>query len=125
TGLREYGQTTARITDTGSTLFDGQPDEQPVWMSHGDSVSEAPPGARVTATTPGAAVAAFEDDEARRYGVQWHPEVLHSSFGQRVLENFLLRGAGLEPTWTSENVVADLVAAIRQQVGEAKLICAL
>ncbi len=125
TGLREYGETKARISDTDSTLFDGQPEEQPVWMSHGDSVSEAPDGMRVTATTPGAAVAAFEDDEARRYGVQWHPEVLHSSFGQRVLENFLLRGAGLEPTWTSENVVEDLVASIREQVGDAHVLCGL
>jgi len=125
TGLREYGETKARISDTDSTLFDGQPEEQPVWMSHGDSVSEAPDGMRVTATTPGAAVAAFEDDEARRYGVQWHPEVLHSSFGQRVLENFLLRGAGLEPTWTSENVVEDLVTSIREQVGDAHVLCGL
>ena len=125
TGLREYGETRARITDTASTLFDGQPAEQPVWMSHGDSVVEAPDGMRVTATTAGATVAAFEDDETRRYGVQWHPEVLHSSFGQRVLENFLLRGAGIEPTWTSENVVEDLVASIRDEVGDAHVICGL
>jgi GMP synthase (glutamine-hydrolysing) len=125
TGLREYGETRARITDTASTLFDGQPAEQPVWMSHGDAVVEAPDGMRVTATTPGAAVAAFEDDDRKRYGVQWHPEVLHSSFGQRVLENFLLRGAGIEPTWTSENVVEELVSRIRDEVGDAHVICGL
>ena len=125
TGLREFGETRARIANTSSTLFDGQPDEQPVWMSHGDSVTVAPEGMSVTASTPGAEVAAFEDDEAQRYGVQWHPEVLHSSFGQRVLENFLLRGAKLEPTWTSENVVEDLVSSVRETVGEARVICGL
>jgi GMP synthase (glutamine-hydrolysing) len=125
TGLREYGETRARITDTSSTLFDGQPAEQPVWMSHGDAVTAPPEGTRVTATTPGAAVAAFEDDERRLYGVQWHPEVLHSAFGQRVMENFLLRGAGIEPSWTREHIVEELVEQIREQVGDAHVICGL
>ncbi len=125
TGLGEYGSTGATVTDTDSTLFRGQPEEQSVWMSHGDSVTEAPPGMRVTASTPGAPVAAFEDDERRLYGVQWHPEVRHSTFGQRVIENFLLRGAGLTPDWTAENVVDDLVAGVRDQVGDARVLCAL
>jgi GMP synthase (glutamine-hydrolysing) len=125
TGLREYGETRARITDTSSTLFDGQPAEQPVWMSHGDAVTAPPEGTRVTATTPGAAVAAFEDDERRLYGVQWHPEVLHSAFGQRVMENFLLRGAGIERSWTREHIVEELVEQIREQVGDAHVICGL
>jgi GMP synthase (glutamine-hydrolysing) len=125
TGLREYGETRARITDTSSTLFDGQPEEQPVWMSHGDAVTAPPEGTRVTATTPGAAVAAFEDDERRLYGVQWHPEVLHSAFGQRVLENFLLRGARIEPSWTREHIVEELVEEIREQVGDAHVLCGL
>ena len=64
---------------------------------------------RVTASTSGAPVAAFEDDERRLYGVQWHPEVMHSEFGQRVLENFLWRGAGLSADWTPANVVDSLV----------------
>ncbi len=125
TGLREYGSTRARIADRESTLFNGQPEDQSVWMSHGDSVIEAPEGMRVTATTSGAPVAAFEDDERRLYGVQWHPEVMHSTFGQRVLENFLLRGAGLSADWTASNVVDDQVAAIREQVGEDRVLCAL
>jgi GMP synthase (glutamine-hydrolysing) len=70
-------------------------------------------------------VAAFEDDDRRLYGVQWHPEVLHSAFGQRVIENFLLRGAGIEATWTRANVVAELVEQIREQVGEAHVVCGL
>src|SRR6476469_2738824 len=125
TGLREYGATMATVSDTSSTLFNGQTPDQSVWMSHGDSVSEAQAGMRVTASTPAAPVAAFEDDERKLYGVQWHPEVIHSTFGQRVLENFLLRGAGLEPSWTASNVVEDLVTSIREQVGDARVLCAL
>ena len=125
TGLSEFGATPADILDTWSTLFHGQPTDQSVWMSHGDSVSAAPPGMKVTATTSGAPVAGFEDDERRLYGVQWHPEVLHSTFGQQVLENFLLRGAGLKGEWTAANVVDDLVTAVRSQVGSARVICGL
>ena len=125
TGLSEFGSTHANITDTTSTLFNGQPGEQSVWMSHGDSVSVAPEGLRVTATTSGAPVAAFEDDERKLYGVQWHPEVLHSTFGQQVLENFLLRGAGLAGDWTAANVVDELVAQARETIGEARVICGL
>jgi len=125
TGLSEFGATPAEVLDTASTLFNGQPHEQSVWMSHGDSVSHAPPGMTVTATTSGAPVAGFEDDERRLYGVQWHPEVVHSTFGQQVLENFLLRGAGLAGSWTPENVVDDLVASVRDQVGDARVLCGL
>ena len=125
TGLREYGSTRARVTDTASTLFHGQTAEQSVWMSHGDSVSAAPAGMRVTASSAGTDVAAFEDDERKLYGVQWHPEVVHSTFGQQVIENFLHRGAGLAPSWTAANVVADLVASVRDQVGDAHVLCAL
>ncbi|MCA0321748.1 MAG: glutamine-hydrolyzing GMP synthase [Actinobacteria bacterium] len=125
TGLSEFGATQAMVSDTASTLFNGQPDEQSVWMSHGDSVAVAPEGMRVTATTAGAPVAAFEDDARRLYGVQWHPEVMHSTFGQQVLENFLRRGAGLAGDWTAANVVEELVEQVRSTVGEARVICGL
>jgi len=125
TGLGEYGATLASICDPGSTLFHGQTPEQSVWMSHGDSVAQAPRGTRVTAVTGGVEVAAFEDDERHLYGVQWHPEVVHSTFGQRVIENFLRRGAGLSPDWTAANVVEELVTRIREQVGDARVLCAL
>jgi GMP synthase (glutamine-hydrolysing) len=125
TGLSEFGSTPADVLDTSSTLFNGQPSEQSVWMSHGDSVSAAPAGMKVTATTSGAPVAGFEDDVRKLYGVQWHPEVLHSTFGQQVLENFLIRGAGLKGQWTAANVVDDLVASVRAQIGEARVICGL
>ena len=125
TGKREYGRTPLEVARVSSTLFEGSPDEQNVWMSHGDSVGEAPEGFTVTASTPGAPIAAFECDEKRLYGVQYHPEVLHSDHGQQVLEHFLYRGAGLSPTWTTENVVEESIAAIRAQVGEKKAICGL
>ncbi|MBC9958239.1 glutamine-hydrolyzing GMP synthase [Yimella sp. cx-51] len=125
TGLREYGATEASILDPSSTLFNGQPTEQSVWMSHGDSASEAPGGVRVTATTPGAAVAAFEDDERKLYGVQWHPEVMHSTFGQRVLENFLLRGAGLDADWTPGAMAEELAAEVKERIGGDRAICGL
>ncbi|PWJ26175.1 GMP synthase (glutamine-hydrolysing) [Branchiibius hedensis] len=124
TGLREYGATQATVRPE-STLFNGQPDTQSVWMSHGDSVSEAPKGLAVTATSPGADVAAIEDNDRRLYGVQWHPEVLHSTFGQQVLENFLLHGARLSPDWTAANMVEELVTQAKADIGDARAICAL
>ena len=125
TGTGEYGHTDAVVTPDGSLLFDGQPKEQSVWMSHGDSVTEAPAGMAVTATTPGATVAAFEDADRRLFGVQWHPEVLHTAYGQRVLENFLWRGAGIPADWTASNVVESLVDSVRAQVGTGRVLCAL
>lgn len=125
TGLSEFGSTRANILVPGSTLFDAQPVDQLVWMSHGDSVSRAPEGMTVTATTAGAPVAAFEDDTRRLYGVQWHPEVMHSEHGQRVLENFLRRGAGLAGDWTAANVVEELVTSAREAIGSARVICGL
>lgn len=125
TGLREFGATAATILNPRSTLFNGQPAEQSVWMSHGDAVTHAPPGMVVTASTAGAAVAAIEDDDRRLYGVQWHPEVAQSTFGQRVLENFLHRAAGLAPDWTPRNIIDDQVQRLRAQIGDSRVLCAL
>ncbi|WP_066582417.1 glutamine-hydrolyzing GMP synthase [Cellulomonas timonensis] len=124
TGAREYGGTAVEVSDEG-TLLAGSPDEQSVWMSHGDAVHAAPEGFEVLATSAGSPVAAFEDRERRLYGMQWHPEVKHSPLGQKALENFLYQGAGLKPDWNPGNVIADQVAAIRAQVGDARVICAL
>ncbi|CAM5446145.1 hypothetical protein SBADM41S_02139 [Streptomyces badius] len=107
-GAREYGRTPLHVTKAGSTLFEGTPTEQPVWMSHGDACSAAPEGFTVTASTDVVPVAAFENDEKKLYGVQYHPEVMHSTHGQQVLEHFLYRGAGIEPNWTTTNVVEGL-----------------
>ncbi|WP_298750571.1 glutamine-hydrolyzing GMP synthase [uncultured Serinicoccus sp.] len=125
TGRREYGQSDATVAGPPSTLFADQPDQQVVWMSHGDAVTAAPQGCAVTARTAGAPVAAFEDDERRLYGVQWHPEVLHSTYGQQVLRNFLTRGAGITPAWTSGNVADQLVEQVREQIGSDRVICGL
>jgi GMP synthase (glutamine-hydrolysing) len=124
TGKREYGSTKLEIGESG-TLLGGQPSLQVCWMSHGDQVMQAPNGFRVLASTETTPVAAFESSEKKIYGVQWHPEVKHSEQGQRVLENFLYQGAGLKPSWTSGNVIAEQVEKIRQQVGSARVICGL
>jgi GMP synthase (glutamine-hydrolysing) len=125
TGLREYGGTVVDVRPEQSVLVHGQPAEQSVWMSHGDSVSRAPEGFRVVAETSGAPVAAFEDEARRLFGVQWHPEVRHSTFGQQVLVNFLTRGAGITPDWTTGSVIEEQVARIRSQVGSARVVCGL
>ncbi|WP_369261399.1 glutamine-hydrolyzing GMP synthase [Streptomyces sp. R35] len=125
TGAREYGRTPLHVSRSSSTLFEGTPDEQSVWMSHGDACSAAPEGFTVTASTDVVPVAAFENDEKKLYGVQYHPEVMHSTHGQQVLEHFLYRGAGLKPNWTTGNVIDEQVALIREQVGTKRAICGL
>lgn len=125
TGDREYGKTEVRSTTAPHSLLDGTDTVQTTWMSHSDSVQRAPEGFVVLACSDGAPVAAFADEARRLYGVQWHPEVKHSPQGQRVLENFLYDGAGLTPEWTTGNIVEEQVAAIREQVGDARVICGL
>jgi GMP synthase (glutamine-hydrolysing) len=124
-GLGEYGRTVVEVGDASSTLLHGTPHEQSVWMSHGVAVQSAPEGFTVTASSPGAPVAAFEDAGRALYGVQWHPEVRHTTFGQQVLANFLHHGAGLPGDWTTGNVIEEQVQRIREQVGEARVICGL
>ena len=125
TGLREYGATETTTIGEGRSILAGMPQHQSTWMSHGDSVHEAPEGFEVLATTAGADVAAFANEEKRLYGVQWHPEVKHSAYGQQVLENFLFKGARLEPNWTTGNILEEQVDRIREQIGDARVICGL
>lgn len=124
TGTREYGHTDACV-GASSCLFAGTPADQVVWMSHGDAVQAAPEGFEVTASTSETPVAAFEDRSRKLFGLQWHPEVGHSQFGQDALKNFLYKGAGLEPSWTAGSIIDEQVEAIRKQVGDAQVICAL
>ncbi|NUO60421.1 MAG: glutamine-hydrolyzing GMP synthase [Hamadaea sp.] len=124
TGRREFGGTPLRLAGE-SALMVGLPAEQNVWMSHGDSVSEAPQGFTVTATSAGAPVAAFEHVAQGFAGVQFHPEVGHTPHGQKMLERFLYDIAKIEPTWTMGNIIDDQVAAIQAQVGSAEVICGL
>ncbi|MEO7349667.1 MAG: glutamine-hydrolyzing GMP synthase [Terrimesophilobacter sp.] len=125
TGQREYGATDVLLTGEEGPLLAGQPLAQSTWMSHGDSVSAAPDGFTVLASSTSTPVAAFANDERKLYGVQWHPEVKHSEYGQSVLENFLHDAAGIPATWTASNVITDQVARIRAQVGTGRVICGL
>jgi GMP synthase (glutamine-hydrolysing) len=125
TGVREYGRTDLVAEPEGSLLFGELPASQVVWMSHGDTVTAAPPGARVTARTEATPVAAFEDRGRGLYGVQFHPEVAHTPRGLDLLKNFLYGAAGLRPTWTSVSIIEEQVAAIRAQVGDQRVLCAL
>ncbi|PLA28369.1 GMP synthase (glutamine-hydrolyzing) [Corynebacterium coyleae] len=122
TGAREYGRTAMAVK--GGVLHAGL-DEHPVWMSHGDSVTQAPEGFEVTASTPGAPVAAFENAERKFAGVQYHPEVMHSPHGQEVLTRFLTEIAGLEQNWTASNIAQQLIDDVRNQVGDGYAICGL
>ena len=125
TGGREYGRTPVRVTAPGVLLAD-LPAEHKVWMSHGDSVAAAPEGFVVLASTDSTPVAAFEDLDRRLAGVQWHPEVLHTEHGQRVLEHFLHDIAGCRQTWTMVNIVEEQIERIRAQIGEdGRAICGL
>ncbi|MFC3849087.1 glutamine-hydrolyzing GMP synthase [Corynebacterium hansenii] len=124
TGDREYGRTTLNVAG-GDVLHAGTPESHEVWMSHGDAVSEAPEGFTVTASTKGAPVAAFECPERKMAGVQYHPEVNHSPYGQQVLQRFLTEIAGLEQNWTAANIAEELIDAVREQVGEGRAICGL
>lgn len=124
TGLSEFGATELSVTDS-KCLFASLPATQSVWMSHGDAVHEAPNGFSVTATTAGAPVAAFEDLERKFAGVQFHPEVGHTQFGQDILTHFLYDIAGLSPDWTTAGIVDEQVALIKAQVGDAQVICGL
>ncbi len=124
TGLSEFGGTALSVHAPG-VLFRGLPQRQPVWMSHGDSCTSVPPSCTVTASSPGAAVAAFEDPASGLFGVQFHPEVMHTEHGQRVLERFLYDAAGCLPQWTEANIIDRQVDAVRAQVGDKRVICAL
>ena len=124
TGKREYGATELSVR-AGGEILDGQPNNQICWMSHGDQVMQAPAGFEVLASTETTPVAAFANSEKKIYGVQWHPEVKHSQFGQNVLENFLHKAAGIPATWNSGNVIAEQVEKIRAQVGADRVICGL
>jgi GMP synthase (glutamine-hydrolysing) len=127
-GLRgEYGRATmTRIPDSTSMLLhEGIPDEQHVWMSHFDAITEPPPGFESTASTPDAPVAAFESFERQIYGVQHHPEVVHSPHGMATLEQFLWRLAECRPTWKSSSVIDEQVEKIRSRVADARVICGL
>jgi len=124
TGNREYGRTDLTASN-GSILFKDVPLEQVVWMSHQDAVTAVPDGFKISAQTDGAPVAAMENTAKGFYGVQFHPEVVHTAYGMEVLKNFLYNACDCVPNWTMVSIIEDAVAKIQEQVGDNKIICGL
>jgi GMP synthase (glutamine-hydrolysing) len=119
----EYGPALVAVREPAG-LFDGLNGELPVWMSHGDAVTEMPPGFHALASSGNSPVAAFTDGNGI-YGIQFHPEVVHTPSGRQLLRNFLYRVCHCEPSWTAGSFIADAVEGIRAQVGGGRVICAL
>lgn len=121
---REYGFASLKIKKTDG-LLSGIKDPARVWMSHGDWVEKPPAGFEVTGATENCGNAAVEDKKGKLYGVQFHPEVIHTEQGEKVLANFLFTIAGLRPDWTMESFIDKKVREIRRQVGNQNIICGL
>jgi GMP synthase (glutamine-hydrolysing) len=121
----EFGRTTLTMADGGGRLLAGLPPEQQCWMSHRDSVFEAPAGFTALAASPGSPVAALENPEQGLYGIQFHPEVVHTPYGTQILDRFLREIAGCEAQWSPASVIEEQVARVRAQVGDAGVICGL
>ena len=125
-GMRgEYGRARLTITDPKTELLVDQPAEQDVWMSHFDAVTTPPDGFVATASSADAPVAVLECAERNIWGVQYHPEVVHTAFGMQVLRRFVIDLAGCKPTWTMASIIDEQVAAVKAIVGGERVICAL
>ena len=124
TGAGEYGRTELSLT-APSPLCPDWPATSTVWMSHGDAVTEVPAGFVATAGSPGAPVAAMHDPERRLFGLQFHPEVVHTERGSEVFDHFLIDVCGCLPAWTHVSIIEQQVAAVRAQVGGDRVLCAL
>ena len=120
----EYGRSDLTVREHGRLLA-GLPDAQTCWMSHRDTVYEPPPGFTALASSTASPVAAVESTERDIYGIQYHPEVVHTPYGQEVLKTFLGDICGADLTWSAASIVEDQIARIREQVGDAKVICGL
>ncbi len=121
----EYGKAELTVLAPSSPLFDGVPDLSQAWMSHTDTVTHLPAGFKPLAATAHCALAAAGDPERKIYGVQFHPEVMHTVAGRIVLDNFLRRIAGLRDRWEMSSFAARAIADVRERVGDARVICAL
>jgi GMP synthase (glutamine-hydrolysing) len=124
TGKSEYGRTDLAAV-AATKVFAQLPENQKVWMSHGDAVTQAPPGFTVAASTLDTAIAAFENEGGHLAGVQFHPEVLHSEHGQAILKNWLINIAKCPATWTTANIAADEIEKARTVIGAKRVICGL
>lgn len=121
---REYGRAEMDVVDR-SNLFWGLSEQQTVWMSHGDRIDAMPAGFQVIARSNNSPVAAFQDASGRIFGVQFHPEVIHTPRGKTILRNFLRRICGCRPTWTMRSFIEMTTEAVRKQVGTERVLCAL
>ena len=121
---REYGPAAVSLT-SGDGIFAGLDREQPVWMSHGDAIARPPDGFVSTAQTDATPFAGLADPARGLYGIQFHPEVVHTPRGRDVLRNFVIGVAGARPNWTAANLIDTTVAQVRDRVGDGKVICAL
>jgi GMP synthase (glutamine-hydrolysing) len=121
----EFGRSELTLRGTGGKLLGGLPQEQTCWMSHRDVVFEPPPGFEALASTPGSPVAACEAPDRGLYGIQFHPEVVHTPYGTEVLTRFLREIAGCEQQWSPQSVIEEQVGKIRAQVGAGRVICGL
>src|SRR3954466_7678957 len=121
----EFGRTPLELVDGGGRLLAGLPSEQQCWMSHRDAVFEPPEGFTALASSPGSPVAACESPDRGLYGIQFHPEVVHTPYGTEILTRFLRDVAGCEEQWSPQSVIAEQVAKIQAQVGEGRVICGL
>ena len=124
-GEREYGPAELFVLAPSSPLFAGLPFSMQVWMSHGDRVEELPPGFVALASTASSPIAAMGHEARRLYGLQFHPEVVHTPYGEEIIRNFLYNVCELKGTWTPEAFIEEAVAKIREQVGQGRVICAL
>lgn len=124
TGKSEFGRTELN-SDTTSRIFSLLPSSLRVWMSHGDAVTQAPQGFTICATTNDTPIAAFEDESGKLAGVQFHPEVLHTEFGQEILKNWLINVAKCSPSWTTSNIAEHEIAKVKELVGDKRIICGL
>ena len=122
--IGEFGRSQLSVRANGRLLA-GTPEEQSCWMSHRDTVFEPPPGCIALASSTASPVAAFESEERQIYGIQFHPEVIHTPYGQQVLSNFLRGICGCEDDWSPRSVIDEQIEAIRSQVGDARAICGL
>jgi GMP synthase (glutamine-hydrolysing) len=120
----EFGRSDLHVSDPG-VLLKGMPREQTCWMSHRDTVYEAPPGFTALASSSASPVAAVEDSSRGIYGIQFHPEVVHTPYGQEILTRFLTEVCGCEQTWSAASIVEDQIRRIREQVGDANVVCGL
>lgn len=124
-GAREYGKRSLFVQGNGGALFGDVPKESVCWMSHGYFVDKAPKGSAVTASTDTCPVAAYENVKEKYYGVQFHPEVMHTQYGTQILKNFLYGVCGAKGEWTMKNFAERTIEQLKRKIGDKKVLCAL